>query len=817
MSSDPAALAPATPPTGLRRIAGAELVLVALLALAALLPGVWRYSLVDPWETHYGEVARRMLQDDDWVHTDWQNEGFRSKPVLTFWLMAASMKALDVADDGGYSGEMTESSTVVLAIRLPFVLFGVLGLVAGWWMLARMAGRRVAYLALLVLGTTPFYVLVARQGITDMTLVGSMIGAIAMFAVANEAGDERLRPLAFLGRGRWRVALDHRHVFAAIVGGLLLYEAIYYVQYFAHSPKLAGIRLGGMHPGWAIATPMLLGLALLLLADVPAALAEARWLPRGARNVVGALASAASLLSPTRTSRQVYMLWFYTFLGISVLGKGLPALGIVGIVCFFYVLLLNRWADLVRGRYELVRGVILLLLIAVPWHVAMWFKDGRRFLQEYFITHLWNRAAVGVHGERGTFDFYMSQVGYGMHLWAALVPAALAALVLRMRTDTAEGRARFVVGTWAITSVAFFSLVQTKFHHYILPAIPALAMAVAFWLDDVVAGRARHVGIAALVGAGLLLLITNDMMGEEKQWIEMFVYRYDRPWPKAEPWAVDVTDGILGLGLLGAGALVVLAIPRLRRLGVVLVAVAGLSTAMWAMHVYMPIAGTHWGMRDAVREYYERREIHGVRLVYYGARQVADDWGTASGVRETWTFKTFVPDNVHEGQPVTVRITVKSGDDKRTDHDLRLPATIVRVGESEITAKVDARAVGKLGSIVAAGRKERRSPRKPIRAVEGDRLIAWQLYWRGENFWSGDEIFARLPEMQTAFKDTDNVKFLKYLNDRELCPEGRRYWIITEAGRASNLKSILPTQRAKDTYQIENTVSNKFTLASFWL
>ena len=108
-------------PVARRRRLGLELILVVLVATAVLLPGIWRYSLIDPWESHYGEVARRMLQDHDWVHTDWQNEGFRSKPVLTFWLMATSMRALGHGADGGYSGEMTSSPTIMLAIRLPFV------------------------------------------------------------------------------------------------------------------------------------------------------------------------------------------------------------------------------------------------------------------------------------------------------------------------------------------------------------------------------------------------------------------------------------------------------------------------------------------------------------------------------------------------------------------------------------------------------------------------------------------------------------------------------------------------------------------------
>src|SRR6185503_20598900 len=100
-------------PAPLRGPLGHELVLVALIALAVYVPGITRYSLVDPWETHYGEVARNMRANHDLVHMDWPgtnlqgelDEGFRSKPVLTFWLMTASMRAVGLAADGGYSGE----------------------------------------------------------------------------------------------------------------------------------------------------------------------------------------------------------------------------------------------------------------------------------------------------------------------------------------------------------------------------------------------------------------------------------------------------------------------------------------------------------------------------------------------------------------------------------------------------------------------------------------------------------------------------------------------------------------------------------------
>src|SRR5690606_3414853 len=89
----------------------------------------------------------------------------------------------------------------------------------------------------------------------------------------------------------------------------------------------------------------------------------------------------------------------------------------------------------------------------------------------------------------------------------------------------------------------------------------------------------------------------------------------------------------------------------------------------------------------------------------------------------------------------------------------------------------------------------KRGKRKPFRAVDADRLIAWQLYWRGENFWSGEEILGFIPEMKTAFPNPNNVEITKYVGDRARMPFNRRYFVVANAGQLPNIKSMIPSER----------------------
>ena len=882
-----AELAPADVVAPRRRAVGFELMFVVLISAAVMVPGIWRYSLVDPWETHYGEVARMMLQNNDWVHTEWpqDNEGFRSKPVLQFWMMAAGMRAVGVGADGGYSGEMVDSARVLIGIRLPFILSAIAGLTLMWWMLASLVNRRLAWLALLVVGSAPIFCLIARNAMPDMPMVAATIGAMALFTMAVEDGESPILPIWRVRFRRRQIPIDARHVVLALAAGFVLIQAAYYAFYFIMSPQLAVrgrmpspalwlpllmvLGVGAMsRTGWLILRLpfVLIGGAIAAIINEPMPARPARTGRRGVFGLIfgwatdgtleawdkhaldryivrglmvfpgwfmrwvggvpqntlgstwkasGVLAEAMFVMKPLTRLSQVYLIGCYSLLGISVLAKGPPGLAVVGIVGALHVMILGRWRALYDGAFELKRGLIMMLVTFLPWHVAMFLKDGLRFIDEYLFTHVLNRAAVGVDNSPGTFEYYTDQIGHGMWLWAALLPAALACAFFRSRQDTREGRVRFMIALWAICGVAMFCLVQTKFHHYILPAIPPLAILVAFLLEDLWSKQYKLHPVLAGLGVGIVLLICRDLMHEPERWIEMFVFRYDRPWPNGDPWLIDPSDGFLVLGL-GAAVVLPLLATRFVRVGVLAVGAAGLAICVWALQVYMPVAGQHWGMRDAIRTYYEQRTVYGQKLVYFGAHQLTVDW---NDVKDTWSFDTFIPDTLQAGQPMTIEIEVHKAEDERiTESEITLVGTATEIGGHSVTVTLAPGERERLEPLIKKGEPAGPRPaRQPSRTVDADRLIAWQLYWRGENFWSGDEIWGYPPEMKTAFIKTDNVEFNKYINDRARSPIGRRYFVVTEGGRITGVRSMLPTQRGRDSFEVLDTTSNKFSLAGFTL
>jgi 4-amino-4-deoxy-L-arabinose transferase-like glycosyltransferase len=787
-------LAPATDGAGsslrelYKRIEPYEVFVVIGVALAILLPSMASYTLIDPWETHYAEVARRILESNDWIHLRAEDASFRSKPALTFWLIAASLKCFGIATDGGYSGEFIANTWTVFVVRLPFALCAVMGLTVLWSMLAKLVSRRVAWISFLVLITCPFFFMVARQAITDMPMVATLIAAVSCFALAIHAGDEKIKPF-------WQ-RVSALHVFLAfvllIVGGQILYLFYYFMS--AHPGVARGVKV---NPGMML-WPLLVVFAVWLASLVP----SWEWLLRFKK---GKSLSIPSY--PVQSKRQLYMFWFFLLMGLSVLAKGPPGIALAGLICLLYTLITGQWKVLLR--LELVRGAVLTALISVPWHLAMFLKDGQGWYKEYFFHHMLNRFGKGVHGDTGTFDYFASQLGIGMWPWIALLPVALGTVLLSARRDTQEGRVRLLIGIWAIAGVATFCVSETKFHHYILPAVPAMAVLIAFWIDDYLCGRVRRATMGILLAVPIIIAIARDLVGEQKQLIELYIYRYDRAWPSGEPWHLDLGGDLIAFGAAFSAVLLVLCVQRFRRYTVC--ALLGLATlfAFWAMNVYMPAAAAHWGQRALHETYYAEREIHGIDFQYYSLRDLSDDWSNSDDL----LVESALPKDFQSGAAMRIQIFVPGAGvpEDRVD----LSGTVSRIGDNKFWISIPAAERAKLGDLVARGKSQKPAGRRPWRQVNADRLIAWQLNWHGEDFWSNGEMYGHREDAKTIFKLIDNKIFLEWLGKPERA--GRTFFIVTEASRAKSLKGILPTPKAKDSLEILDTSCNKFTLVRFTL
>lgn len=240
---------------------------VLLFLLVCRIVAMVAVPLNDTTEARYGEIARIMVETNDWVTPMHQyNVPFWAKPPLSTWLSAGSMTYLGVS---------------AVAARLP-ALFLSLGVLALIWALARLRGGRLsAMIATVVLASSLYFYLDAGTVMTDPSLLFSTTlmmvafwravgeyqrGWSYVFFIAVALGLLAKGPVALILAGMpiglW-VILENK--WTAIwqrlpwVVGLLLMMAIAFPWYYLAEQKTPGFLqyfIMGEHvqrflqPGW---------------------------------------------------------------------------------------------------------------------------------------------------------------------------------------------------------------------------------------------------------------------------------------------------------------------------------------------------------------------------------------------------------------------------------------------------------------------------------------------------------------------------------------------------------------------------------------
>lgn len=549
---------------------------VLLFGVLMFLPFLGSLGLWDPWETHYGEVAREMLSRHDLLYPHWEQAYFFSKPALPLWMAAFGMWLTGA--EGAPYGEPLGSWTE-WGVRLPFAWVAIGCLWAVYRIARQIKGREAGLLAALVLGSSAQFIFIGKQSMVDMPLVGFMTMGLALFiaAVFDETPDAPASPKAR------RLAL-----------GLVLLALLPQVAIL-----LRDLRPNESYDLFQIIVRAGLGIQVLSLA------------------IVAFLGFSLFQLIKTfrRLSRRdTYLIGFYVLMGLAALSKGLAPLAVVGPVVLLYMLIARDF-DILK-RSGVIWGGFVFLLVAAPWYLALsLFKPvddgGQTFASRFWMHDNFNRVGVGVHGDRAGLGYYLEQLAYGMFPWVAALPFGLGwAASLQSQSET-EGafskprqRALLFVLIWGLWCYAFFTLSQTKFHHYIFPALPAFAVIVGLWLATLAESpKCALSGYTPVLAAVVFIVASRDLTNTPQHLVSLFTYKYDRAYPQE----LSPRLAISLISVLGGLAAAVFFFLKQRGRAILAFMATGLVFGLWISHVHFNMLTPHWSQYHLFDTYYKQK------------------------------------------------------------------------------------------------------------------------------------------------------------------------------------------------------------------
>lgn len=641
----------------------------ALLGSLVLIPYLGAVGLWDPWETHYGEVAREMVQRNDYVHPYWENAWFFSKPAFTMWMMAVGLQAADGGPIVGvllgglllgvgvalFLGKLGKPSQLkefwgatfavpgVLFLglglwglvastpwklahvatgdgglplftewgfRMPFAAFSIVALSLLTYAVTRTVNGRAALATALVLVTMPLYFLISRQAVTDTPFISALIAGIACGMVGLLDTESKYRSefwyasYAFFGISTLAKGLLGFGIPMVVMAALALIWLAWAPEGTPQHFKLKA------HVDWAMKYALKpLGIAL------------------GVGVVVGAIAATIGesqrtvfMAVPIRENNQA-MLSAPQWLGIMW-----GSLAFWAAATFLLGQELKKVTERPPALFALMwemrlgTGLLVFLAVALPWYYRMFTfasvdDEGKLFWFRFIIHDHFARLGSGVHTTTpgGDFTYFILQGGYASFPWVLLIPGAFATVGrLKLRGASATDLVGLIAVLWFAVAWGLIGASATKFHHYVLPMLPPVAILIGIFIDRVWEEGIEQHAMVLLLGLPFAILVGKDLATTPKNFTDLFVYNYDRPYPQflmdRPAFGTTPLKTTMGYGfVIGGAAAALFAYWRSK----VSMFTAGLATALvfalWFNWGHWVDLSHHWTQRDQFWRYYTNR------------------------------------------------------------------------------------------------------------------------------------------------------------------------------------------------------------------
>jgi len=196
------------------------------------------------------------------------------------------------------------------------------------------------------------------------------------------------------------------------------------------------------------------------------------------------------------TGKKFWLFDLYFFGAGATLAKGPVAPFLALTIILLFAGLRREWSLLRRTIW--LPGVILYLVMVLPWYIAVQLKNPS-FIREFFLEHNLERFATNRYQHHQPFWYYIAVLVLGLMPWTVI---SIRAMVDSIEISIAEWKVRhnpsrylghsragdafpeFLV-LWALFPILFFSFSGSKLPGYILPSIPPMAILAADYLNRI--------------------------------------------------------------------------------------------------------------------------------------------------------------------------------------------------------------------------------------------------------------------------------------------------------------------------------------------
>ncbi|HEU0185063.1 MAG TPA: glycosyltransferase family 39 protein, partial [Blastocatellia bacterium] len=184
-------------------------------------------------------------------------------------------------------------------------------------------------------------------------------------------------------------------------------------------------------------------------------------------------------------------LWYvFCFaLGLATLAKGLVGVALPAMIIGPYLILTGGWRPLLKPRLiiPITFGALIFLATAAVWYAPALARNGREFIDEFFIGHHFQRYLSNKYRHPQPFYFFSLVALAGSFPWSFYLLSSVGRnLVLPWfgRSSVRPlDRLHLFLFLWIAAPIVFFSFSGSKLPGYILPIFPAVALIIGAELE----------------------------------------------------------------------------------------------------------------------------------------------------------------------------------------------------------------------------------------------------------------------------------------------------------------------------------------------